>query len=775
MESNSFLPRKEKISNIMSRISGCLWGMCISDAVSVPSDCYPDSKAIQNDYGMITKYLAPKELHPKLVLDLQEDGSPAPYNDVVGKTILHNKQKYWTTQTNYHPHIELKAGENTLNVEIARVLIRTLIQRSTLTRFFDIEAYQKTMLDFITKPNSHNDCYASVSLRKFLHNYEKKRSWAESKISEYENTATIADLVATIPAILAPVLDKIKSLNQSDALEEVEITSDVLEMACKNAMEVVEVMNDNPLLRNRAELFAVLLVQLVVGVSPEEALNSDAARALGCDVAEWATLQIDEVIGDQMLTSSDLDSALKTTLFLFTKFHKNFEQGILKNANAGGKTCGRGALLGALLGAVNGQPSYEDYWMRNLHKKDQIQKEIVTLLHIVWDKELPQGPELFRKFQLRPLLPKKIPIPTLTYKIEGVIWGLLCADSLAMPVHYYYDLERLKEDYGEITTYVDPQEKHYLDLLSVTESSKALLEKVIGPENLKRWGIKDNHVHLGLKAGANTLDAHIFRVALRTVIRRKRYLDNSFDPESFLQDYVEMVTKPGKSTDTYIASCHREFFSNYFLQKPIFECGCQPNETNDTASGFFTLPAIVFSVVIDELRSQQLPKGSELEISNEIIQKAIQKVLRHLSFLHRSERMRRYARLYTEIFLAVLFGLDLRKAIEQIASPQLGINFKGIYEKGDADNEVFTTVFKNSGFIEGSLPAGLYLAYKYANDFYQALKANANLGGDNVGRAIFVGALVGAQRAQNVKKEALLQGLIEKDAIIKEITELLAY
>jgi ADP-ribosylglycohydrolase len=60
------------------------------------------------------------------------------------------------------------------------------------------------------------------------------------------------------------------------------------------------------------------------------------------------------------------------------------------------------------------------------------------------------------------------------------------------------------------------------------------------------------------------------------------------------------------------------------------------------------------------------------------------------------------------------------------------------------DGEVIGAVLSPACYLEDSFPASLYLAWKYAGDFENALVANTNLGGDNCHRGIVVGALVGA-------------------------------
>ena len=45
-------------------------------------------------------------------------------------------------------------------------------------------------------------------------------------------------------------------------------------------------------------------------------------------------------------------------------------------------------------------------------------------------------------------------------RIAGALWGIFIGDALAMPAHWYYDVELLKEDYGTIEHYVEPKTKH---------------------------------------------------------------------------------------------------------------------------------------------------------------------------------------------------------------------------------------------------------------------------------------------------------------------------
>ena len=44
----------------------------------------------------------------------------------------------------------------------------------------------------------------------------------------------------------------------------------------------------------------------------------------------------------------------------------------------------------------------------------------------------------------------------LANRMAGALWGIFIGDALAMPAHWYYDVEALRQDYGRITGYTAP-------------------------------------------------------------------------------------------------------------------------------------------------------------------------------------------------------------------------------------------------------------------------------------------------------------------------------
>jgi ADP-ribosyl-[dinitrogen reductase] hydrolase len=91
-------------------------GSLVADAVAMPIHWYYDREALQRDYGTISDYLTPRNPHPDSILwrstysPLNQEGD-----------ILHEQGLYWG-QKGVHYHQFLKAGENTLNYQLATEL-----------------------------------------------------------------------------------------------------------------------------------------------------------------------------------------------------------------------------------------------------------------------------------------------------------------------------------------------------------------------------------------------------------------------------------------------------------------------------------------------------------------------------------------------------------------------------------------------------------------------------------------------------------------------------
>ena len=323
------------------------------------------------------------------------------------------------------------------------------------------------------------------------------------------------------------------------------------------------------------------------------------------------------------------------------------------------------------------------------------------------------------------------------------------ADALAMPVHWYYQPMEIELAFaGGIQRFEAAPEFHPSSIMSLHSkhkggrqsndrssnghSSKDKPPQVVGDIILKDkaqfWDRPNVHYHQGMQAGENTLNAHCARVLMRTLAKSPQ----GYDRQAFVNAYIDFMTMvPPAHADTYAESYHRGFFANLAQGRKPENCGMI---THDTASigALVTIAPLVFS---ERLRSVN---AADIKI-----------VCRaHLALTHPDESLMQVCDRYVQLLCALMDGPDeagvkalLLEASKGSASTDLG----GLLKRNLPDNQVVGQIFSRACYISDSWPVVLYLASKYQNDPWQALRVNTNLGGDNVHRGVVLGTLLGLQ------------------------------
>ena len=141
----------------------------------MPVHWYYDRAALLRDYGVVHDYLAPRNPHPDSILWRSAYTALNARGD-----ILREQAQYWGRR-GIHYHQFLRAGENTLNLQLAKVLIDSLIARGR----YDADDYLQRYIDFMLSPGRHRDTYVEECHRKFFTNYSRgavPRSCGESDI-----------------------------------------------------------------------------------------------------------------------------------------------------------------------------------------------------------------------------------------------------------------------------------------------------------------------------------------------------------------------------------------------------------------------------------------------------------------------------------------------------------------------------------------------------------------------------------------------------------------
>jgi ADP-ribosyl-[dinitrogen reductase] hydrolase len=90
-----------------------------------------------------------------------------------------------------------------------------------------------------------------------------------------------------------------------------------------------------------------------------------------------------------------------------------------------------------------------------------------------------------------------------------------------MPVHWYYNPDDIVKQFGKITKYEAPKEKHPSSIMSLSNTGGhgrgsqqgSVIGDVINHGKKQFWGVPNMHYHQGMKAGENTLNALCARCA----------------------------------------------------------------------------------------------------------------------------------------------------------------------------------------------------------------------------------------------------------------------
>ena len=319
-----------------SKLKGTIYGVCIGDALAMPVHWDYNRQALEADYGWVTDYLAPRNPHPDSILWRSRFSAPNSKGE-----ILHDQAQYWG-QKGIHYHQFLKAGENTLNVKICRLLVESMNQNGT----FDVDDILKRYITFMTAPNNHQDTYIEECHRNFFANYAKGLAARKCGVKEKH----IGGLIGIVP-IVAFYFDQ-------------------SEKAREHGLAHLALTHPGNKMKTAASLIIDILLKVLNGNTLEEAvlgeIESQRNPLLGHPFVQLLSQPDDWVIGPRFSTACYVEDSVPAVLYLALKYHDDPETALIANTNLGGDNAARGAVLGALLGASHGIEKFPDRWVKGL-------------------------------------------------------------------------------------------------------------------------------------------------------------------------------------------------------------------------------------------------------------------------------------------------------------------------------------------------------------------------------------------------------------------------
>jgi ADP-ribosylglycohydrolase len=306
-----------------------------------------------------------------------------------------------------HYHKGLRAGDNTLNMLLVREVLK-------LGGGYTPKRYMEAVETFLTHPKAHNDLYYEVYLRRFFENKSKGAS-ADQAAANQRDIWSIGSHGGLLQSIPMAVLyqDQPEAQAIARALEHMQCTHRSLNLMSSSIILV-------PLLRallhgNDVEgAFRAAARQVHAPVMSGKGLIREYQRHKGpgripaedmwryhtqlqaepvdfegivakARSGEWSDA---DVVGQEgLFTSACYPEAGVPAVFYFAlKTEFDFERALLDNANAGGDSAGRGALLGSLLGAAFGASGIPAHLIDGLTAKHELQAEIEAFVDAAMEK-----------------------------------------------------------------------------------------------------------------------------------------------------------------------------------------------------------------------------------------------------------------------------------------------------------------------------------------------------------------------------------------------------
>ena len=335
---------KEDRGAELERRSGLVLGLFAADALAMPVHWYYDRRSLYRDYGWVSDYVEPKREHPDSILYRSQYTAMNKRGD-----ILHEAKKYWGKK-GVHYHAGLQAGDNTLNLLLAKELLRQLIEEGA----YDVDRYLESYLEFMRTPGRHGDVYIEECHRGFFQNYSRGRRPRRCGVDDNH----IGGLVPV--GILVAGLDSSLAEGRSCVQEHVALT------------------HQNERVLRAADCLATMLWRMVHGDSLRLVLQEEATEYFSARKSSKRLSRSDaEVVEREFSTACYIERAFPAALYLSWKYSEDFAAGLVSNTNLGGDNCHRGAVIGALLGAANGVRSIPTRWVDELRSGRQL-KTLLT-------------------------------------------------------------------------------------------------------------------------------------------------------------------------------------------------------------------------------------------------------------------------------------------------------------------------------------------------------------------------------------------------------------
>ncbi|XP_069104508.1 uncharacterized protein [Argopecten irradians] len=357
---------------------------------------------------------------------------------------------------------------------------------------------------------------------------------------------------------------------------------------------------------------------------------------------------------------------------------------------------------------------------------------------------------------------------------EATLWGMLIADAMAMPVHWYYNPNDIKAGYGGwLTGYRAPEKHHPSSILTLSatdnsgrngwaEKSKPVIGNVILHDKLKYWTSQDRsiHYHQGMKAGDSTLNSMMALRMLKTMTKHdpQGVMDEREIRGYVLEDYVKFMTTPSTHDDTYAESFHRSFFKDWSSEKSPPKTATELLKWTEAryvkkSKGSSDHQLVVIGAIVPAV-PWVIRNAHKTE--SECAESAIE----FIKLTHPEPNLVPFIDMYARLLHRVINGKDVLQEINkcmersELGGPRKRTMIQAYLENAskyppgsESQLGLCQSAISRLGmacYIDGSMSSLLFLAAQFKDNFNTGVLMNANCGGENCHRGAALGALLGA-------------------------------
>lgn len=353
--------------------------------------------------------------------------------------------------------------------------------------------------------------------------------------------------------------------------------------------------------------------------------------------------------------------------------------------------------------------------------------------------------------------------------VGEAFWAMCAADSMSMPVHWYYDIGDIRRDFaGWISDLNSPRNRHPSSILSLSNTSGSgrtawssgakrpdVVGNVILHDKLDLWKSSNGsvHYHQGLQSGDNTLNVLCsLRAAQSLVLGGFTDVSQPNARATVLSDYVRFLTTPGSHQDTYAESFHRSFFADWQDSRPT-----SPQQVLSFAEkrSRQKLSSTYADSQLDAIGCLPMIIPFVLLSASANEEQAVSAAVEFVKLTHPHPKVPEYVSIYSRALHAVLGGASVRQqaehALKRLDAWDTCQSYSRKAAKFPKSSEERLRVHQSAVnylglacYTKGALSSMFYLAHEFHDDPKGGILANTNCGGENCNRGAALGALLGA-------------------------------